>query len=326
LPRFLLTLLLVRALPGVLDASCSTFTFSEGGWNNPVYVQGFDNDKSVNVKHNVVGKDYFATMGIPIIAGRGFRPQDTATSPKVAVISAHMAQTMFPGGSPIGRHYGIGGQQNAGEFEVIGVAGDVKFNTLDEATETLDYYPYVQGAKYLKDFELRYTGDLGTITVEVRNAIRAIDPNLPITSIETLDQRLANSVSGQRAVAQLCTFFGLLAVFLSSIGVYGLMSYLVSRRTNEIGIRIALGADRWHVRGLVMREIILMVAASIAVGVPVTLGGERIVTSMLYGLSGYDSFSLVGAAGLLLLVVLLAAHFPVRRASRIDPAVALRCE
>ncbi len=319
----------VSALPGIVAASYSSWTFGEGSWNGTVFVQGFDNDKSVDVKHNIVGKDYFAVMGIPLVAGRGFGQEDsTASEIRGVIVSQQMAKTMFPAGSPIGRHYGLGSQKNAGEFQVIGVAGDVKFDSLDEPAEdhTIDYYPLDPGAQYLRDFDVRYSGDPDTISSEVQKTIHAIDRNLPITRVETLDERLADSLSGQRVMAELCSFFGLLAVFLSSIGIYGLMSYLVGRRTNEIGVRMALGAEPAHVRRLVMREILVLVAAGIAIGVPVTVEGGRLVTSLLYDLKPTDPFSLFGATALLFAVTMLAGYLPAHRASRVEPAVALRCE
>ncbi len=242
------------------------------------------------------------------------------------MISEYMAHTLFPSGSPIGRHYGTGGQEHAGDIEVIGIARDAKFQNLDEPAATLDYYSYTQYPGYLNDFEVRYTGDLGAVSTAVQRTIHSIDPSLPITRVETLDERIASTVVNQRLVAQLCSFFGLLAVFLSSIGIYGLMSYLVSRRTNEIGVRMALGADPARVRRLVMREIVLLVGIGIAIGVPVTLEGGQLVTAMLYGLKGTDPLSLLAAAALLFVVTMLAGYLPARRASRVDPAVALRCE
>ena len=318
----------VAALPGIVADSYSTYTFGEGSWNGMVFVQGFDNDKSINVKHDVVGKGYFATMGIPILAGRGFGPQDTAKSQRVAIISQQMAKTLFPPGSPIGRHYGHQNQAHAGDIEVIGVAADVKFDSPNEPAQdhTLDYYPADAGAGYMGDFQVRFAGDQNTISSEVRKTLHSIDPNIPITSIDTLDDRLAKSVSNQRVMAQLCSFFGLLAVFLSSIGIYGLMSYLVSRRTGEIGVRMALGAGPAHVRRLVMREILVLAAIGVAIGIPVTLEGGKLVASMLYDLKSTDPLSLAAATGLLMAVTLLAGYLPARRASRVDPAIALRCE
>jgi ABC-type antimicrobial peptide transport system permease subunit len=173
---------------------------------------------------------------------------------------------------------------------------------------------------------VRYEGSFNTISNEVQQAIHSIDRTLPISRITTLHEQVARSITNQRLVAQLSAFFGLLAVFLSCIGIYGLMSYIVGRRTNEIGIRIAIGATRADVRWLVMREIVLLVAIGTAVGIPVTLGGGRFVANMLFGMSGVDWASLVGSVAGLLLVGLIAGYLPAQRASRVDPMVALRYE
>jgi ABC-type antimicrobial peptide transport system permease subunit len=173
---------------------------------------------------------------------------------------------------------------------------------------------------------VRYNGDFNTISKEVQQAIHSINRTLPISRITTLDEQVALSITNQRLVAQLSAFFGLLAVFLSCIGIYGLMSYIVSRRTNEIGIRIAIGASRADVRWLVMREIVLLVIIGTAVGIPVALAGSRLVTNMLFGVSGLNWISLAGSVAGLLLVGLIAGYLPAQRASRADPMVALRYE
>jgi len=316
----------VSAVPGVRAASSSLFTYNEGSWNTRVSVHGYDADKNRNVKHNIVGNGYFATMGIPLLAGRTFRSQDSTNSPKVAVISEIMARTMFPAGSPIGHRYGVGGSEHANDFEVIGIVKDVKFGSLQEDQQTLDYYPVTQHIRYLNDFEVRYTGSLDAVLSAVRRAIHDVDPNLPISNVTTLDEQIGRSITNQRLVAQLSTFFGLLAVFLSCIGIFGLMSYVVTRRTNEIGIRMALGAERSHVHWLVMREILLLAALGIAVGVPAALAGNRLISSMLFGVRPADPPSLLAAVVILLIVAVMAGHLPARRASLVDPIVALRCE
>jgi predicted permease len=316
----------VSALPGVRAASYSSFTFHEGSWNTSVTVPGFDTDPNIDVKHNVVGDGYFATMQIPLLAGRTFGTEDTATSQRVGVISERMARTMFPKIDPIGHHYHIGGSSNPYDIEVIGIVKDVKFGNLQEAPETLDYIPYTQRTGYLSDFEVRYTGDFNAISTAVQQAIHSIDRSLPITQVTTLNEQVARSITNQRLVAQLSTFFGLLAVFLSCIGIYGLMSYVVSRRTHEIGIRMALGAARSDVRRLVMREIALLVGVGVVIGIPVTLGGGRLVSHMLFGLRGTDAVSLLIAIMILLAVGLIAGYLPARRAARVDPMVALRHE
>ncbi|HEX4022813.1 MAG TPA: ABC transporter permease [Acidobacteriaceae bacterium] len=317
----------VRALPGVRAASYSSFTFDEGSWSGSIWVEGFNNNKDVNVPHNVVGADYFATMGIPLLAGRTFGPQDFGTnSPKVAVISETMARTMFPKGSAIGSHYGMDGPKHSGDVEVIGIVKDTKFQHLDEAPTTLDYLPYTEHPMYLEDFEVRYTGDFSAISSAVQTAIHGVSPNLQISDVTTLEEQVGRSITSQRLVAQLSTFFGLLAVFLSCIGIYGLMSYVVSRRTNEIGIRMALGAGRSNVRWLVMREILQLVAVGVAIGIPVALAGGHWIANMLYGLKATDPMSLAVAVVAMLLVAVVAGYLPARRASRVEPMVALRCQ
>ena len=314
----------VRALPDVRAASYSLFTFNEGSWNNPVSIQGYVSaDSHRDVHHNVVGSDYFATMGISLLAGRGFGPQDTATSTKVAVIGETMARTMFPHGSPIGRRYSRGGDKN---IEVIGVVRDVKVNSLQEDPQPVDYYPYTQHVRYLNDFEVRYVGDIDAVASAVQERIHEVDPHLPISNVTTLDEQVGRSIGDQRLVAQLSTFFGLLAVFLSCIGIYGVMSYVVTRRTNEIGIRMALGAGRSNMLWMVLREILILVTIGIAVGVPVALAGDRLVSNMLFELKPTDPVTLVSATVVLLLVAAIAGYLPARRASLVDPVVALRYE
>ncbi len=317
----------VRALPNVKVDSFSSFTFNQGSWNSFVLVPGTPVNHDLNVKHNIVGNGYLATMQIPLIAGRAFDSRDTATSQRVAIIGEHMARTIFPPGiNPIGHSYHIGDPESPYEQQVIGIAKDVKFSGLVEDPENIDYLPYIQDNCCVSNFEVRYTGSFSAISTAVQQAIHSIDRNLPITHVTTLDEQVARSITNQRLVAQLSTFFGLLAVFLSSIGIYGLMSYIVSRRTNEIGIRMALGAARSNVRWLVLREIALLVAIGIAIGIPAALVGNRYIAHMLYGLHGDDLPSLATATLLLLLVAMLAGYLPAQRASRVDPMVALRYE
>ena len=316
----------VNAVPGVRAAGSSLFTYNEGSWNTRVSVHGYEADKNRNVKHNIVTNGYFAAMGIPLLAGRTFGPQDTATSQKVTMISETMARTMFPNGSALGHRYGVGGPDHAADLEVIGIVKDVKFGSLQENQQTLDYFPVAQQVRYLNDFEVRYDGDFGAVASAVRHAIHEVDRNLPISNVTTLNEQVNRSITNQRLVAQLSTFFGLLAVFLSCIGIYGLMSYVVTRRTNEIGIRMALGAERADVRWMVMREILLLVALGIGIGVPVALAGNRLISNMLFGLGPADPVSLIAAVGALLIVAVIAGYLPARRASLVDPMVALRYE
>ncbi len=316
----------VSALPGVKAASYSAFTFSEGTWNSHIFVQGYDNGRRDDVMHNIVGNGYFSTMGIPLIAGRAFGPQDTATSQHVAIVSERMARLLFPEGKVIGQHYSPEDQAHAGDIEVIGVVKDVKVHQVTEDPRMVDYFPMAQSPGYKGDFEVRYAGDASAMAAAVERTIHSVDHNVPVVKVMTLDERIAGTMQSERLVAQLCTFFGVVSVFLSSIGIYGLMSYLVSRRTNEIGIRMALGADPVRVRWMVLKEMLRLLLAGVAIGIPVTLVGERLVHALLFGLGSLDWVSLAGATALLLAVTLLAGYLPARRASRVNPVVALRYE
>jgi predicted permease len=317
----------VSAVPVVVAASFSIFTFNEGTWNNRIWVQGYPSgDRDTDVHHNAVGTGYFAAMGIPIVAGRPFGPQDTATSPKVGVISEATARALFPKGSPIGQRYGRGGPEHAGDIEVIGVVKDVKIHSLDEQTQLGDYLPYTQNARYLNDFEVRYTGNSEAAIAAIRQAIHDVDRTLPISEVMTLNEQVARSTTNQRLVAQVSAFFGLLAAFLSCIGIYGLMSYVVSRRTNEIGVRMALGAERSQVLWSIMRESLGLVTLGIAIGVPVAVAGSRLISSMLYGLRASDPVTMFAGVGALLAVAALAGYLPARRASLVDPMISLRYE
>jgi predicted permease len=316
----------VSALPNVKAASFSAFTFHEGSWNSNDVVPGMNIDEDINVKHNVVGTGYLATMQIPLVAGRNFSPSDTSTSQTVAIISEHTAKTLFPHGNPLGRHYGMGDNKPENDVTVIGVAKDVKFGDLAEEPVNLDYIPYTQHPWGFGDFEVRYTGGFAPVAAAVQQTIHSIDRNLPITRVTTLDEQVARSITNQRLVAQLSAFFGLLAVFLSCIGIYGVMSYVVTRRTNEIGIRMALGAGRSNMLWMVLREILILVSIGVVIGVPVTLAGDRLVSNMLFGLKPTDPVTLVSATVIFLIVAAIAGYLPARRASLVDPMVALRYE
>ena len=267
----------VNALPNVRAASFSTFTFgAEGSWSSSVLTDNIGLEQNLEADHNVIGNGYFATMGIPLLAGRNFATSDTATSTQVAILSQHTANILFPQDNPIGRHYYIGSKDPKNAVEVIGIAKDVKRSAVNEDPRIIDYLPYTQTSWGFGDFEVRYTGDFATMATAVQQTIHSIDRAIPIGNVTTLDEQVARTWSNQRLVAQLCTFFGLLAVFLSAIGIYGLMSYVVSRRTNEIGIRMALGAPRGNVSWLVMREIAILVAIGTAIGIPAALAGDRL--------------------------------------------------
>ncbi|MBB5057397.1 putative permease [Granulicella aggregans] len=318
----------VSALPGVRAASFASFVFAQGSWNTAVNVPGMTMNEKIDVKHNTIGNGYFATMQIPLVAGRIFGPQDTATSHKVAIISERMAKELFPAGvNPIGRHYFTGYDPIPNtDVEVVGIVKDVKFGDLQEDPEYIDYIPNPQRPWGYGSFAVRFDGNFNTLSNAVQQTIHSVNRDLPISGVTTLDEQVSRTMTNQRVVAQLSTFFGLLAVFLSCIGIYGLMSYMVSRRTNEIGIRIAIGATRGNVSWLIMSDIVLLVTIGIAVGIPVSIAGSRLVANMLYGLPGTDVASLLGAVVTLMLVSTMSGYLPAHQAAHLDPTVALRRE
>lgn len=319
----------VSAMPGVGAASFSAFTFAEGSWNGWVTVPGMPIDRKIDVNHDVIGNSYFKVMQIPLVAGRTFGPEDTSSSQQVAIVGERMAKYLFPTGSPLGRTFMIGlpGDRNKPDQKlVVGVVKDVKFRDLEAPDLYIDYLPYSQSGWGFGDFEVRYTGNFGAVAREVQEAIHAINRNLPIANVTTMHAQVARSYTNRRIIAELSAFFGLVAMFLSCIGLYGLMSYMVTLRRGEIGVRMALGASRADVAWRVMREVSVWIVAGIAVGLPVTWEGERLAQRMLYGLSGIDLMSLAAAVGVLLIAGLVAGYLPARRASRIDPVVPLRYE
>jgi predicted permease len=319
----------VSTTPGVRAASISFFTFNQGEWTDPISIPGQTQtpDHDMSVTNNVAGPGYFAVMGIPLMVGRVFGAQDTEKSPKVAVINETMAKRFFPGGSPIGRRFGMGDDpKHSNEIEVVGVVKDAKNVSLRERPFAEAYFPYTQRMGYYYDLEVRYSGDPQAIISEVRRAVGELDGNLPVSYQNTLAQQVDQSIASQTLIAQLSTFFGLLAVFLACVGIYGLMSYAVTRRTNEIGIRMALGAGCSKVLWIVMHESLILVGLGLIIGLPAALAADRLVSKMLFGLSPADPPSMVGAGILLLAFAVLASYLPARKASRVDPMVALRYE
>ncbi len=322
----------IAAEPGVRSASVSSFTFNEGYWDAAMVVfgsspaPGIDND----VLQNVAGQGYFATMGIPLLEGRVFEAQDTATSPKVAIINETMARNYFPGVSPIGRRFAIEDEadpsKHGAAIEVVGVVKDTKYLGLRERPQAAAYYPYTQNTQYYYDLDVRYSGNARPIIGEVRQAVRDVDPRLPVVYQSTLSEKVDRSIASQSLVGKLSTFFGLLAAFLACIGIYGVMSYAVSRRTREIGIRMAIGAERSDVLRMVMDEVGRLVGLGLAIGIPVALAADHWATSLLFGLKPTDPLTLTLATLLLLLVALFAGYLPARRAMKVDPMVALRYE
>jgi len=319
----------VQSLPGVHAASFSMFTFNQGEWSGDITMQGVPRtpQTSHDVLNNVVGKGFFSTMSLPIVAGRGFDSTDRIDSPKVAVINETMARLYFPDSSPVGHHFGFGDDvTHSGDIEIVGVVKNAKYVRLQESPEPAAYFPYTQRVQYFGNFSVRYSGEAGQIIPAVRRAIAEVNPNVLVGATSTLTEQVEESTASQRLIARLSSFFGVLAAFLVCIGIYGLLSYAVARRTSEIGVRMALGARRSNVLWLILREILVLIAVGTVIGVPLALEGNQLVSKLLYGLSPADPTSLFAAIAMLAAVALVAGYLPARKASLVEPTVALRCD
>jgi predicted permease len=320
----------VSAVPGVHAASFSMFTFNQGSWSEDAWAQEESPEAKSNreILYNKVGRGFFSTMGLPLVTGRTFGPQDNANSPKVAVINETMARRFFPNESPLGRTFRFGGPDTRAENDkiVIGIVKDAKYMALKERAWPAAYLPSSQEVGYLWDFEVRFSGDAASTSVAVRQTIREIDPRLPVSAVGTLAEQVAHSVVDQRLTAQLSSIFSLVAVFLACIGIYGLMSYAAVHRTNEIGIRVALGAQQRQVLKLIMREGFILAVMGVAVGIALAFLLTRFLTSLLFGVQPFDPLTFASVALLLTLIALAACYLPARRAMRVDPVVALRYE
>jgi predicted permease len=313
----------VKQIPGVEAAAFSFFVFHQGQSSGLAKVSEDLPEQQRTIRKNVVGTDYFRAVGIPLVSGREFSAFDGPQSPKVAIISETMARRVFPNKSPLGQRFSVDGNE---EMEVVGVVRDAKYGTLTEETPSMAYYPYTQKPQPLRNFVVRISGQPEEVIGSIRQAIKQVNRNVPIDVVETLSDHIDRSLVQQRLIARLALFFGLLALLLASIGLYGLMSYAVARRTKEIGIRIALGADKANVLWLILREVLILVVIGIVVGLAAALSTTKAATALLFGLTPNDPLTIALATSLLLIVASVAGYLPARRAARVNPMVALRDE
>jgi len=279
-----------------------------------------------DVRSDRVGPKYFEVVGIPIVRGRGVERRDRAGAPRVAVINQAMARAYFPGENPVGRQI-VSDDQPDDPFEIVGVSGDAHDHELEGAVAPRVYTAYLQSSDPLwsYSFEVR-TGDPEVLVEPVRQAVLGIDPRLVPLDVAPLEAHLDKSLRDERLIARLSTVFGVLALLLAAVGLYGVISYATSRRVGEIGVRMALGADGRTVLWMVLRETLLLALIGAALGVPAVVACAHLLSSHLYGLSGHDLPTLAGAAAILVVVALAAGALPAARATRIQPTEALRGE
>ena len=328
----------VQAIPGVRAASFSMFTFNQGEWSDDLVMQGIPRSpsNSEDVLYNSVGTQFFDAFGIPLVAGRIFNVHDREHTPAVAIVNETLARRFFPSGTALGHRFGLGKDPaHAADFEIVGVVKDAKYVALSEGPHMAAYFPWQQHVQYFSNFNVRYSGDPAPVIAAVRSAVNQINPGVIVSNVASLGEQVDASIGSQQLIAQLSALFSLLATFLVCIGLYGLMSYAVARRTSEIGVRMALGAGRAAVQWMVMREILTLAVLGLSLGVPIALLGLNLVAKLedphlmsriLFGVGPRDPVALTAAALLLIAVSALAGYLPARRASRIDPMVALRDE
>ncbi|MBW8747185.1 MAG: ABC transporter permease [Acidobacteria bacterium] len=318
----------LAVIPGVRSVSLSTIAIVGDGYSGSTFhVSGRPIIEGARrVQMNIVGTDFLSTLGISIMRGRSFNTHDTYTSPKVAVVNQTLAQKYFPNQDPLGQTFE--NEDADGPIQIVGIAADTRYANLRSPTPPLFYLPYLQHPDNVGRMvvELRTFAEPSGIVNQVRAAVASLDPNLPLIEVRTMTQQIDSSLSNERIFARLTAGFGLLALLLACIGIYGIMTYTVARRTSEIGIRMALGARADQVLSMVLREVSWMALAGVAIGIGGALWLGRFLSAMLYGLKPSDPLTLITAAALLAIIALLAALGPARRASRIDPIRALRHE
>jgi predicted permease len=317
------------AVPGMRAVSMSEIGALTGnGWGMTIRVDGYQSKEGENLNPNFdgVGPGYFATMGIPLVRGREFTDRDVKGAPRVAIINETMARYFFGDTDPIGRRFGLGRESDT-SIEIVGVVKDVRSLALRETPPRYAYLPYTQDDSLTQlTFYVRAAGAQAHVIDAVRQTVRRLDANLPVFDVKSMDTQVAESLFVERMVAWLSVAFGALATLLAAIGLYGVMSYAVARRTREIGIRMALGAEPGGVLWLVLKEVALLSSIGIFAGLVTAFFAARRVESQLFGLAPTDPITLGTAVALLLTVALFAGFVPARRATRIDPLLALRVE
>jgi predicted permease len=319
----------LRGLPGVQAASFSMFNFNQARWLVRLWPEGVPhlNSAAKPIDGNQVGREYLRVLGMPVVMGRDFGPQDTPQSQAALIVNETLARGLYPGASPIGRHVAMEGD-NRPDLEIVGVVKDAKYQSLRDRPTGMFFVDLDQNKipDTFSDLVVRVAGRPEALLPQIRAAIRSVDPNLAVWDVMTLSEAVDRSLGLEKLLAKLASFFGGLALLLASIGLYGVMAYSVARRTNEIGIRMALGAQPSAVLGMVLRESALLVGLGLIVGIPAALASGRYVSSQLFGLAPNDPVTISGASAVLLAVALVASFLPARRAAMLDPLTALREE
>ncbi len=333
------------AMPGVSGVGMALYSPLEGNnWGECVIPQGYPApgpNSHCNSTWDRVNAHYLATIGVPMVRGREFTEQDTPTSLPVAMVNETFVKRFFPQGDPVGKHFGIDLPQYSSSFEIVGVFKDFKINNPREATRPVFMRPLTQyltaykeppiiggevQSMFVNSLILRFNGPQQDVESLIRRTLAEVNPNLTVQDLRSLDAQVAGNFNQDRLIARLTTLFGILALVVASVGLYGVTSYFVARRTSEIGIRMALGATRNQVLQLIARGVVVQLGLGLLFGVPAAMLTGHFIVSQLYGVSAYDPVSLFSAAAVLAFCALVAGMIPARRAASIEPMQALRTE
>jgi predicted permease len=322
----------LAAVPGVLSVAPTSVAPLSHSYENDDFAPVGEKvapGKEESALDSAVGDRYFATLRIPMLAGRSFAPTDTETSPKVAVINQALAKQFFPNENPIGKSFATSGAKDEKLiYQIVGVCADTHYGSLREDPAPVFYLEYRQSPDidWGMTFVVKTRTARAGITPSLRRAVQSVDPNLPLVDVRTQQEQIDQLMRNERIFADLTTGFGVLALVLACIGIYGLMAYTVSRRTNEIGIRMALGAQAEQVLRMVLGEAVWMTAIGVVAGLAGAIALGRVIASQLYGLKAWDPATIGSAAALLILVALGSSWVPAQRAASVDPSKALRAE
>lgn len=320
----------IEALPGVRSATLSRHPLLSGSGQYSQIRVGNQapepNPHSLNVSVLRVRSNFFETMEMPLLSGRSLTPQDDSRGRKVAVINQRLADQYFADENPLGKRFSFARSRSNVEIEIVGIVKDAKYAELRNDNPPTIYLSYLQEAPSQMNFEVRTADEPGALIPAIREAVRQVDSNLPLFAIKTQSLQAEESLIQERFFANLTICFGALALLLACIGLYGVISYSVTRRTREVGIRMALGAGRGDVVRMVMRESLMLVALGVVIGLGLAIAATRLIASMLYGLKPTDPLTIAVAILSMMAVAALAGYLPARRAARVDPMVALRHE
>ncbi len=331
-------------IPNVQSASLALYTPMSGdNWGEMPAIEGRGDpklDMLGGASWDRVSRNYFTTIGQNVVRGRDFDRSDNAGSRAVAIINEAFVRQFFKGENPLGKHFGMDSARYAKTYEIVGVVRDAKYTDPDQPVKPMWFVPLEQAVHYdeplmerleikshfMQGIQLAVRGDTHNLEPQLRRAMAEVDPNLTIISVETMEQQVADNFDQQRMVARLAGTFGIIALLLAAIGLYGVTAYTVARRTSEIGVRMALGANRASIAGLVLRGAFLQVAVGLLIGIPLAVGAGRLMASSLFQVRSWDPWVLAISVLLLGISAALASLLPASRAASTDPVKALRTD